>query len=131
MRSKYLMLRMRSSTGSAVISPARRRPARRTRHQHRQRKAYSTCDQKRAERTILHGFRHGLRTVAESIATVCVSVLGIIDGGLAHLTRGILGLSIQILHCPGRLTGTARGLGLGVPRHCADSAFELTGDILC
>src|ERR1700761_3744769 len=117
--------------GSTVIAPARWRPARRTRHKHRQRKAYSACNQKRAERTILHGLRHSLRAVAERIATVCVSILRIIDGGLAGVARGILGLPIQILHCPGRLTGTALGLGLGIARHVADSAFDLTGDILC
>ena len=53
---------------SAVIAPARRRPARLTRHQQSERKADAAGDQERAERIVLHLLRHRLRAVAEGIA---------------------------------------------------------------
>ena len=40
-------------------------------------------------------------------------------------------LAIEILHRPGGFPGAARGLGLGIACDIADSAFDLTGDILC
>src|SRR5205823_14399829 len=85
------------SLGSVVISPARWRTARRARHQERQRKADASCDQQRAERILLHFLRHGLRTFAEGVAAVLISVLGVADGGIGGFARGILDLARGIL----------------------------------
>src|SRR6266446_7745740 len=126
------------SLSSAVISPARWRTARRARHQERQRKADASCDQQRAERILLHFLRHGLRTFAEGVAAVLISVLGVADGGIGgfargilDLTRGILGLAVQILHRACRLAGAAGSLGFRIAGDIADRALDFTGDILC
>src|SRR5882724_11924496 len=120
-----------SVIASAVIPPALRWATRRTRHQHRQRKADATCDQQRAERIILHLFRHDFRTLAQSLAAVLIGVLGVAGGGVAGVARGILGLAVQILHRAGGLADMARSLRLSVACHIADSAFDFTGNILC
>ena len=114
----------------AVIAPALRRTARRARHQQRQRKSNSTCDQQRAERIFLHGFRHRLLAAANGVAAVFIGVLGIIDGGIGGVAGGILGLAVEILHRAGGFARAALGLRLRIASHVADSAFDLTGKIL-
>src|ERR1700687_1042450 len=96
--SKWPLLRMRAGDRSALIPSALRRPTRPARHHQRQRKADGARAQQRAERVVLHLFRHGLRTVAESVAAVLIGVLGVTGGGISSVTRGVLGLAVQILH---------------------------------
>ena len=114
----------------AVIAPARRRAARWARHQQRQRKTNSTCDQQRAERIFLHGFRYRLLAAANGVAAVFIGVLGIVDGGIGGVAGGILGLAVEILHRAGGFARAALGLRLRIASHVADSAFDLTGKIL-
>src|SRR3981189_1876046 len=115
---------------NASIPPARRRPARRTRHQQRQRKANAARDPQRAERIVLPALRHALRAVAKGLAAVLIGALRIADGGISGVARGVLGLAVQVLHRAFGLTGAARGLGLSIARDIADSALDFTGDIL-
>ena len=114
----------------SVIAPARRRTARWARHQQRQRKTNSTCDQQRAERIFLHGFCHRLLAAANGVAAVFIGVLGIVDGGIGGVAGGILGLAVEILHRAGGFARAALGLRLRIASHVANSAFDLTGKIL-
>src|ERR1700692_3913697 len=113
-----------------VIAPALRRPARRTGHQQRQRKSDAPRDQQRAERIVLHRFGYSLRSVAQSLAAVLISILGVADGCIAGVARDVLGLAVQILHRACGLAGVTRGLGLSIARHIANGALDFTGDIL-
>ena len=62
---------------------------------------------------------------------IVVGVLGVADGGIGGIARGILGLAVQVLHGTCGFTGAARRLGLSIASHVADGAFDLTGEILC
>src|ERR1700681_3331682 len=117
--SRYAGMR---SYPSALIAPTLRRAARRTGHQHRERKANAAGNQQRTERIVLNLFRHDLRTVAQRIAAVLVSVLGHADGGIGGVARGILGLAVQVLHRSLGFPGAARGLGLCGPRPACGAA---------
>src|SRR5260370_30004016 len=87
-------------TCSAVIPPARRRPARWTRRQERQRKADAARDQQRAERIIPHAFCDRLRAGVETLAAVLIGVLGVTDGGICGVYRVVLRLSVHIMLTP-------------------------------
>ena len=78
-----------------------------------------------------------MRTFAEGVAAVLISVLGVADGGIGgfargilDLARGILGLAVQILHGACCLAGAAGNLGFRITGHIANRAFDFTGGIL-
>src|SRR3954454_17524618 len=115
---------------SAVIAKVLRRTGRRARHQQRQRKSNSTCDQQRTERVVLHGFRHRLLAAANGVAAVLIGVLGIIDGRIGGVAGDILGLAVEILHRAGGFARAALGLCLRIASQVANSAFNLACKIL-
>src|SRR5258708_3351537 len=91
----------------------------------------TASEQERTEGIILQGLGDGLLAATKRVAAVVVGVLGIIHGGIGGITRGVLGLTVQILHRACRFTRTAGGLGLRVTGHVADGTFDLTREILC
>ena len=104
------------------------------RHQKRQRKTDSARDQKRAQRIVLHLPGHRLRAVAQRIAAVLVSILGVPRRGVTDAARSVfdlvLGLAVKILRFPAHLADTTGSLGLRIIRHIADRALDSTGKIL-
>ena len=98
------------------------RATRRTGQQHCERKSDSGGDQQRSERIILHGPGDGLLTAAQVAAVI--GIPGVVNRGIGSVSRGVLGLAVQILHRACGFTRPALGLRPGIAGDAPDGALE-------
>ena len=70
------------------------------------------------------------RTFAKRVATVLKRILGVTDRGFARISRGILGLAVEILHGAFGLASALQTPRPGIACDTARRTFDLAGKIL-